>query len=405
MKPVDWPRYMVAKKLARGRVAYFWSPRKADREAGCALDPTPLGSDYGAARARAEELNTALDEWRAGKGGLAVMARVDTVNWWLHIYRRKTRAYAKLRPRSRAEYDRHLRIVAEMPLTKPQGARKVIGDLPVSAVTPAAADKLYERLVAGGVGKLGTNRVRQAGFEIDILKIAWRAVQRMHPDHFPKGNPFEGLTREARGTQTKVPATAAEAYALASALRDAGHPGLGAAALICFEWLQRPENVLGGAVTWSDYRPGESIRIQHWKTGKEILLALADDSGPLFPEIEEYLVTVPRLGTPIVLRKLSARGPDAKKQPAEGVLYQHRHAHAVIAKVREKAQLPAHLTLAACRHGGLTELGNAGATEAEGMALSSHSTPAAFRLYVKRTDEQRRSATRKRRNWRERGSG
>lgn len=73
-------------------------------------------------------------------------------------------------------------------------------------------------------------------------------------------------------------------------------------------------------------------------------------------------------------------------------------------KVRVAAGLPDHLTLAACRHGGLTELGNAGVTEAEGMALSDHSTPAAFRLYVKRTEEQRLTGARKRRALRERSS-
>ena len=44
-----------------------------------------------------------------------------------------------------------------------------------------------------------------------------------------------------------------------------------------------------------------------------------------------------------------------------------------------------HVTRDACRHGGLTELGDAGATEFEGMAASMHKTPQALRLYVKRS--------------------
>ena len=44
-----------------------------------------------------------------------------------------------------------------------------------------------------------------------------------------------------------------------------------------------------------------------------------------------------------------------------------------------------YLTLAACRHGGLTELGDAELTEQGVMALSGHRTPEAARLYVKRT--------------------
>ena len=51
----------------------------------------------------------------------------------------------------------------------------------------------------------------------------------------------------------------------------------------------------------------------------------------------------------------------------------------------------------ACRHGGLTELGDAEVTEQEGMASSGHATPNSLRLYVKRTARQRASAARKRR--------
>jgi hypothetical protein len=45
----------------------------------------------------------------------------------------------------------------------------------------------------------------------------------------------------------------------------------------------------------------------------------------------------------------------------------------------------------------LTELGDSGVTEQEGMAASMHKTPQVFRLYVKRTEDQRVSAARKRR--------
>src|SRR5262245_58141893 len=66
---------------------------------------------------------------------------------------------------------------------------------------------------------------------------------------------------------------------------------------------------------------------------------------------------------------------------------------------RQSAGFPAHVTLNACRHGGMTELGDSGVAEQGGMALTGHSTPQAFRLYVKRTDNQRMVAARQRRAW------
>ena len=66
--------------------------------------------------------------------------------------------------------------------------------------------------------------------------------------------------------------------------------------------------------------------------------------------------------------------------------------------VTGSTSLPAHLTLDACRHGGIT-VGDSGVTEQGGMAPTGHSTPQAFRLYVKRTDAQRMVAARQRRAW------
>ena len=73
-------------------------------------------------------------------------------------------------------------------------------------------------------------------------------------------------------------------------------------------------------------------------------------------------------------------------------------------RAAKKAGLPMYLTLAACGHGGLTELGDAELTEQGVMALSGHCTPEAARLCVKRTDTRRVTAARKRRVWVESGS-
>ena len=96
-------------------------------------------------------------------------------------------------------------------------------------------------------------------------------------------NPFVGVER-VYGDRTTEPATRAQAYALAEALFRLGHPSLGAVPFICFEWLQRPENVLAGAISWTDYRPAHRprhVRIEHWKTHKMVWQPLEDDTGPL----------------------------------------------------------------------------------------------------------------------------
>jgi hypothetical protein len=66
---------------------------------------------------------------------------------------------------------------------------------------------------------------------------------------------------------------------------DKGHPEVGAAAVICFEWLQRPENVLAGFISRTDYRGSAAptaIRITHHKTGAVVLHPLEDSDGTQF---------------------------------------------------------------------------------------------------------------------------
>ena len=146
-----------------------------------------------------------------------------------------------------------------------------------------------------------------------------------------------------------------------------------------------------GDLTWADYRPPQrpdAVLVRHPKTGEKGWVPLQDATGPLYPEIEAYLATLTRLGLPIVLTA-GRRGP-ARPYSAE-------YAQRKVREARIKAGLREHVTLDACRHGGLTELGDAGATEFEGMAASMHKTPQALRLYVKRSEAQRVSAARKRR--------
>ena len=82
-----------------------------------------------------------------------------------------------------------------------------------------------------------------------------------------------------------------------------------------------------------------------------------------------------------------------------------RYAHGVVQKVRKEAKLPEHLTLAACRHGGSTELGDADLTESQEMALTGCTQPSTKRRYVKKTEAQRLLAARKRRTFRESAGG
>ena len=180
--------------------------------------------------------------------------------------------------------------------------------------------------------------------------------------------------------------------------------------LVCYEWHQRPENILAGHLRWSDWRPPErpdAVRVEHHKTGEEVWLPLEDEKEEgkelLFPEIEKYLAELQRLGPAIVMRpKRRVDSRQTKKKEPEVVhrLYEFGHARHLVQKARKDAKLGIHVTMDACRHGGMTELGDAEATEQEIMSASGHRSPEAARVYVKRTEKQRMAAVRKRRQLR-----
>ena len=385
-RPLGWPRYMVERRLNDGSIAYYWRVRKKDRTAGFPIHSEVLGLDYALAADRARMLNAHYDAWRHSLGDAKDIdkgPRFGTVQWLFERYRRSP-AFEPVSERSRPEYLRALARIEDIP-TKAGGS---VGQLPVASITARAVDKIYAALQNGPRGK----RVRQANLSIDIARRAWKVVRRLYPAVMPAENPFEGV-HKIGGSKTKDAASRAEAFALAFVLKEMGEPHLGAAALICFEWLQRPENVLTGKITWADYRPPEHpshVRIFHHKTGEVVLQPLEANGRRLYPELEEFLEDLPRLGVPIVVTA-GSRGPS---RPYALVYAQRR-----VREARVCARLGVHVTLDACRHGGMTELGDAELAEQGVMALSGHKTPQAARLYMKRTERQRLSAAEKRRTW------
>jgi hypothetical protein len=414
---VDWPRYMKARRLRSGANAYYWIPQERDRSAGFTLGPEALGREFAPAAARARLLNEHLDSWRAGHGlpvELKSAERVGTIDWWHHQYF-QNEAFKRLQARTQEDYREALKAISDMEttLTDAASGRAVrMGTLQASSISPAAVDKIYQKLRRNG------EVCRQADYSIDVARRAWKVVRRLHPGIFlvplvgSDGrsamlaiNPFEGVERAKYERDTATPATRAQAFAFAAAAADAGHPALGAAALICFEWHQRPEDVRGGRITWTDYRPSErptKVRVFHRKTRRrewKLLEAGGRNRQLLYPELEALLAKLPRLGIPVVMfiPKRGAMNEETGKRTPR--LYSESYAQHLVQEIRKDAGLPAYFTLEACRHGGMTELGDAELTEQQIMTLSTHKTPAAARIYVKRTEKQEESAALKRRRF------
>jgi hypothetical protein len=392
------PRYVIPKHLKSGLVAFYFNVPKLYRNAGCPKLNEPLGTDYVVAcgrdgkAGRAATLNALFDEWDQLRRGLPVSSvaapAIGSVDWLFRQYKQSKAYTEKVGVRSRTSYEWTMRAVADT-LNK-KGVR--IGNLPVKSITPRAADKLYDKFITTPNGE----RLRRGEKLVTLCRKAWRVVHRLYPAEFAKDipNPWPGVTMKTRVKLTKAAVTREQVYKFARGCIELSEPECGASAVICFEWLQRPENVIAGHIKWTGYRAGPvpTIQIEHHKTGAVVQHPLEEKLADgtvvkFYADAEEVLSHLTRRGIPMILREVE----DGKCKP-----YSFSGMQKIVQRMRKEIGLPSEFTLDACRHGGMTELEEAELTEGQGRALSAHRTKESYAGYAKRTAPRILSATRKR---------
>ena len=390
------PRYVIAKPLRSGATAFYFTVPTYYRKSGCSIPNEPLGDNYAVAcgedgnGGRAAALNALFDEWNAKRVGDPVegIARFGTVDWLFREYKSAKAYLEKVAPRSRPDYERTMLLVADI-VTK-KGDR--LGSRMIKSISPVSADKIYDVIIKGPRGE----RLRQGEKAVALCRKAWRVVHRLYPDQFNRDvpNPWEGVTRKNRVKAKKPAVTRKQVYAFARGCIERGQPEAAAAAVICFEWLQRPENVLAGYLRWPDYRGQHfpnAVRIEHHKTGAVVWHPLQETTPggvvQFYADAEAVLARLPRRGVPMILRDV---GKGITKP------YSFSGMQKIVHKMRDELGLPSKFTLDACRHGGMTELEEAELTDGQGRALSAHKSQQSYEGYAKRTIERALPATRKR---------
>jgi hypothetical protein len=405
------PRFVVVKTLADGRMAfYFYVPGKY-RKLGCSV---AISHWDGITRLLAAKTATEVERpllmpnSMNGRTFAAVCLVTGerapvygTIRWLFQEYRRSKAYTEKVASRSRPDYERTMQIVEDV-VTK-KGDK--LGDRKIRSVTPVSADRIYEIILSGETrpaprkgkhSKILGERPRQAEKAVALCRRAWRVVHRLHPGEFDRDVPWDGVTIKRRVNAKKPAVTREDVYRFADGAIELGRPEAAAAAVICFEWLQRPENVLAGMLRWPDYRSKEwpnAIKILHHKTGATVWHPLEEmtDGARFYPEAEAILEKLPRRGVPMILREIETRNGTAFKP------YSYSGFEKLVQNLRKKiSDLPTYFTLDACRHGGMTELEEAALTEGQGRALSGHKTAQSYRGYAKETFDRALSATRKR---------
>jgi len=389
MAPIKIPN-MRPKPLETGGVGYYWEVPSKDRKKGCPHESEPLGTDLSEAIARSEFLNTMLREWRRGEPATTGPAP-GTVAWLFKQVESHPK-FLKTAAATQHGYKKGFRLIESFILPK---SRTPFGKVPARAVQERHVDYLYEGLQwvddVGDDGKeIKRRRLSSANAAMRAARRAWSIGKRA--GWVGSDNPFLKMELEATGGETRA-ATRAEVETFIAKADEMGRPSMALAAMLAFELCQRENDVIG-TITWNHYRPGVEIKVRQHKTKQWVWVPLYDEEGELFPELTERLESTPQRGTLLVMRDR----PDQRKKVF--LPYKQDHFQHLYRDIANAAGLSKELKFMGFRHGGLTELGDAGATHKELQSHSGHKTVQQLEVYTKSTTVQAGNAARKRRAFR-----
>lgn len=233
---------------------------------------------------------------------------------------------------------------------------------------------------------------------MQVCRLVWTWAARHHRETGIKENPFAGMGLKSTAATGNRGTSRAEYDAYRAAARELGFQSMATAAALAFETCQRvwdvfgfedPDGVVHRGIEWEGYRPGAEIALRQSKTGNLVVLPLMievpGDDGEvervaLYPELEEELALA-------AAARPGARGLVVVEERS-GAKYKERRMSSVHRAICEKAGLPKAMTFTGFRHGGITEIGDAG--EADPRAVSGHKTLAVTGIYNKASAEKAR---------------
>ncbi len=354
---------------------WAWQPNSKDRKKNCPLVYTNLGTDLVEAIRKARDLNAALKEWRSGT---VVSHEAGTLSWLFdefqkHGLHNKSEGY-------QAEVARYATILSDMPTS----TGKKLGRTDLDKITVKLANAIYRKIIE-------TRGQSTANKAVAIASSAWTKTFVLNETIVPERNPFNHVERTHNEKET-VPATYDEMLSFVSAALAMGEIAHAFAARAIWDLHIRPSEIFTSTV-WDHFMPDEHpddmfIGVEKTSKGKKssqkasIWMPLywtdeqSSDRICLHPELIDLSRMLPTREGPMCVRE---RRQGVKVFSGMWEPIKRRAVISVTAAVRKRAGLDKHVTMAAFRHGGLTE---AGSVSDNVKARSRHKQRATLDRYV-----------------------
>jgi integrase len=331
-----------------------------------------LGRDPVEAARRAEEYNTQLDAWRAGREPGGVAGPVEGSIAWLIERFEDSRQFKSKRPATQKFYSGALKALREFQLET-----TTLGAVQARALTRKHVDLIYLRLqkidpATDEPTQLPwANAIMRSARRMYALAVQWGDVA---------DNPFAAMGMIGTPSrETVIPREHVDVFCATAGL--AGRRSLALWARLSYELCQRAGDAR--TLAWSRYN-GHEVQVKQSKTGAMVWAPLLPD----LPELKAMLDATERVSPVIVI--------DERTRKPFTIFNLSKAFNAI----RDAAGLPPEYQARDMRRAGLTEAGDAEATEDELLSLSGHRNRNSLDPYSRHTRRKAANALAKRRAYR-----
>lgn len=263
----------------------------------------------------------------------------------LYEWFQETREWRKLKPNSRKMYRQMMKHTLE---------KFPIMDK-VHRITTKVVDEWYDEMVAAG----------QTHKAVSIMKVnrrIWNVAKRKGHVTF---NPFEKMNLDGLESR-KVIWTRNQVDAIVHALNKKGYYDTAMLIRLCYDLAQRPGDII--RLTTSNMNVADqTVTLQQEKTGAIVTIPVPDDTWAYMMVADTFFVH------------------------QSSIRVHNRN----FAEVRKELDLE-HLQIRDLRRTALTEIMEAGATDAEGQSISGHKNRDMLSVYAPPTTKMAQSAMKKR---------
>lgn len=414
-------RNMQAKfSHAKNAWAFYFVVRSEDAAAGFRIPKRAgvLGTDQVAAQKTVDEvLQPLLEKFRNGAAGIGVIqietVTFGTLDWLIEEYKTTRHFLGEVGERGAApeaivdgkptrvlqakHKNRlwHLRLISGVELKDGRS----VGQLALTEITPKLREAIFVKLLHNTVWdkkarkwvKRKRRTTRNRAFR--YARSAWKVVKGLNPELkgvFPDWNPFADMRIKEHYGDTPA-ASRQELERFVQFADEAGHPSIGTAALVSWEWVQRKEHVLGDFFV-EDWRPkgaADYAWIEHPKWTDEYVwmpLQNLQTGAPLFADLVRRIdrAVEGRTTGPVIIRdkEYAETGQSEGWMTAAGTSSAFDR---LVRKIVKAAGLREELSMRAFRNGGITELAEAECTDSEIRHYSRHISAKVLERYTKRT--------------------